>query len=313
MPEETKQTSDAAESSVERTPVNAASEAVDKKVQQVVANIRNLPTPPMVFTQIQKAINSETASANDVARILSEDPSMSAKVLKMTNSAFYGLAREIDSVQQAVLIIGFEAVKNLVLSASVMDMFKGNKIDPDFQDCFWRHSLATAMASRMFARSVKSRGAVDPEAAFSAGLLHDIGKLVVACFMPEEHNGIQAQMKLEPNEPDFVVEETALGYTHQRLGAALGVNWNLSRHLVDAIAYHHEPRESGDGDYLPHAIYFGNYIAKTAFADDFAGRVIAEPEPKLMAFMDVDSAKLESFVAALREEYSKAQTFLSMA
>ena len=98
---------------------------VDNRVKQVVSNIRNLPTPPIVFQQIQKVLDDPNVSATQIAKILSEDPAMSVKVLKLTNSAFYGLSREVESVKQAVVIVGLEAVRNLVLSASVFDMFKG--------------------------------------------------------------------------------------------------------------------------------------------------------------------------------------------
>lgn len=148
----------------------------EHRVKQVVAGIRNLPTPPIVFQQIQKVINNPSASAAQVAAILSEDPAMSVKVLKLTNSAFYGLPREIDSVKQAVVIVGMEAVRNLVLSASVLDMFKGKAIDQEYQEKFWRHSLATAFCCRSLAEALKTRGHVDPDSAFSAGLLHDIGR-----------------------------------------------------------------------------------------------------------------------------------------
>ena len=117
---------------------------IENRVKQVVSNIRNLPTPPIVFHQIQKVLNDPKVSAAQVAAILAEDPAMSVKVLKMTNSAFYGLSREIESVKQAVVIIGMEAIRNLVLSASVLDMFKGKNTDQEFQEKFWRHSLAAS-------------------------------------------------------------------------------------------------------------------------------------------------------------------------
>ncbi|HHI03481.1 MAG TPA: HDOD domain-containing protein, partial [candidate division Zixibacteria bacterium] len=101
--------------------------APENRVKQLIGNIRNLPTPPIVFEQIQKVINKPETSVGDIASILSEDPAMSVKVLKLTNSAFYGLQREIDSVKHAVMIIGLEAVKNLVLSASVLNMFKADQ------------------------------------------------------------------------------------------------------------------------------------------------------------------------------------------
>jgi HD-like signal output (HDOD) protein len=118
------------------------SATIDNKVKLVVSNIRNLPTPPIVFHQIQQVISDPNSSAGQVAAVLAEDPAMSVKVLKLTNSAFYGLTREIESVKHAVLIVGMEAVKNLVLSASVLDMFKGNSVDQEFQESFWHHSLS---------------------------------------------------------------------------------------------------------------------------------------------------------------------------
>ncbi len=286
---------------------------IDAKVKQVVANIRNLPTPPIVFTQIQKVINKETASAADVSKILSEDPSMSAKVLKMTNSAFYGLPREIDSVQQAVMIIGFEAVKNLVLSASVLEMFKGNKINADFQERFWRHSLATAFGSRLVARKLKSRGIFDPEASFSAGLLHDIGKLVIACFLPDEFDEISEEIKSNPKTEDKDAEKVVLGYSHEQVGAALGANWNLSSTMIDAIAFHHHPENSGAERSLSYAVYLANYLAKEAFAVDYEERKIEKPDTKIMAYLDVTDDLLESIKENLREEYTNAETFVSIA
>ncbi|MFQ5499158.1 MAG: HDOD domain-containing protein [Candidatus Zixiibacteriota bacterium] len=157
--------------------------SIDNKVRQIIANIRNLPTPPIVFHQIQKVMNDPYVSAGQIASILSEDPAMSVKVLKLTNSAFYGLSREVDSVKQAVVIVGLEAIKNLVLSASVLEMFKGQDIDREFQEEFWRHSLATGFCGRILAKALTGKGRIDPDSAFSAGLLHDIGKMIFSCFL----------------------------------------------------------------------------------------------------------------------------------
>ena len=184
------------------TTKTLADTSAELRVRQVVANIRNLPTPPIVFTQIQRVMNKETASAGDISKILAEDPSMAAKVLKLTNSAFYGLSREIGSVKQAVIIVGIDAIKNLVLSASVLEMFKGNDLSQEFQDQFWRHSLATGQGSRLLAKKFRSKGMIDPETAFSAGLLHDIGKLVIACFMKDDFKKILIKTKEIPNRSD---------------------------------------------------------------------------------------------------------------
>jgi len=148
--------------------------SLENRLKQIISNIRNLPTPPIVFEQIQKVLNNPETSVADVAAILSEDPAMSVKVLRLTNSAFYGLSREIDSVNHAVMIIGLEAVKNLVLSASVLSMFKSSKDNKDYHERFWRHSLASALAARVIARDFKGGKAFNPDPAFSTGLIHDI-------------------------------------------------------------------------------------------------------------------------------------------
>ncbi|MCK4574457.1 MAG: HDOD domain-containing protein, partial [candidate division Zixibacteria bacterium] len=138
---------------------------VDNKIKQVVSNIRNLPTPPMVFHQIQKVISDPNVSAAQIASILAEDPAISVKVLKLTNSAFYGLAREVDSVKHAVVIVGMEAIKNLVLSASVLDMFKSDTVDQEFQESYWRHSLATGFCCRFLAKKLQAHGMMNTDSA----------------------------------------------------------------------------------------------------------------------------------------------------
>lgn len=283
------------------------------RVEQIVSNIKNLPTPPIVFSQIQKVINKESSSAADVARILAEDPSMSAKVLKMTNSAFYGLSREVDSVKQAVMIIGFDAVKNLVLSASVMGMFSGNKLDPEFQESFWRHSLATALAGRLSAKTIRSRGQMDPDTAFSAGLLHDIGKLVIACFMQDEFLAIRDLMEEDQSMSESAAELEVLGFSHEQIGAALAQFWNLSDGLVDAIAFHQTPQESGLDYSMAYLIYVANYVAKKSFASTYVGKPVVEISPKALAYLDITGETIDELSDSLIAEYTRAETFMSMA
>ncbi len=283
------------------------------RVEQIVSNIKNLPTPPIVFNQIQKVINKESASSGDVAKILSEDPSMSAKVLKMTNSAFYGLSREIDSVKQAVMIIGFDAVKNLVLSASVMGMFNGSKIDPEFQERFWRHSLATALAGRLAAQSIRSRGMIDTDTAFSAGLLHDIGKLVIGCFMQDEFVAIREIMENDESIDESTAELEVLGFSHEQIGAALAQFWNLSDGLVDAIAFHHVPHESETPNSMAYMVCVANHVAKKSFASEYTGCPTLELSPKVLAYLDITDESIEELSTKLISEYTKAETFMSMA
>lgn len=286
--------------------------AIDSKIKQVVSNIRNLPTPPQVFHQIQKVINDPKASAVHIAAILAEDPAMSVKVLKLTNSAFYGLAREIESVKQAVVIVGMEAIKNLVLSASVLDMFKADHIDHDYQEQFWRHSLATAFGGRVMARKVKARGMVDPDSAFSAGLLHDVGKMVISCFLKGEYEKFKATRESDQSRPDYPVELEALGYSHAHVGAFLSTHWKLPQKLGEAIQFHHEPMTSESQDPLIMLIHLADHVAKRTFYDRADAHLIGEPDPEVLAHLELTPDDMEGFCDSLREEYVKAETFMQM-
>lgn len=287
-------------------------------MRTVIGGIHNLPTPPIVFTQIQKVLNNPNTSAYDIASILQEDPAISAKVLKLTNSAYYGLTRTIESVKQAVVIIGLDAVKNLVLSASVFEMFADDQIDAEFQDFFWRHSLATAFAARLLAHSLKGKNGFSAETGFSAGLLHDIGKMVISVYMPDDNRKIKEARAERSDTPVHVLEDDIMGYNHAQIGGFLGENWTLPAQLLDAIRYHHQPQLTEDPDNpVPAQIHLANYLATYTFevevdADD--NRNFIEPvQPEVLESVGLTLETLEAMAGSLREEYLKAETFMEMA
>lgn len=285
---------------------------IDSKVKRVVSNVRNLPTPPIVFHQIQKVINDPNVSAEQIASILAEDPAMSVKVLRLTNSAFYGLSREIESVKHAVIIVGLEAIKNLVLSASVLDMFKGKNLDDDFQDKFWRHSLATAFGCRLLAKKLRDRVMVDPDSAFSAGLLHDVGKIVLVCFLEDEYKSFNEARGKDTTSMDFELEQELFGYTHADIGGFLTEQWKIPKKLTEAIAYHHGIEEINSESALPCIVYMANFLAKKTFYELEDGYKIGKPDIKVMDFLGLTEDNFEELEELLREEYSHSETFMQL-
>lgn len=285
---------------------------IDNKVKTVVSNIRNLPTPPIVFHQIEKVINDPGVSAVKVASILAEDPAMSAKVLRLTNSAFYGLAREIESVKQAVVIVGFEAIKNLVLSASVLDMFKGKNIDEAYQEVYWRHSLSTAVACRLLASRLRARGIVDPDTAFSAGLLHDVGKMVICCYLPEEYDRFKQERASDQSAADFEIEQRILGYNHCQIGGFLATQWKIPHKLIEAITYHHHPGDYEGDDPICYMVNLADYLAKKVFYDDSDQHLVGQTPDSTAAFFGIGADELDELNDSLKEDYHKAETFMQM-
>ena len=288
---------------------------VETDVGRLIAETRDLPTPPIVFSQIQRVLGDPRTSAYDIAAILQEDPGMSARVLKLTNSAYYGLTRAIESVKQAVVIIGMEAIRNLVLSAAMLDAFAKQRISAEFQDSFWRHSLATALAARCIVLAFRDRQVSDPEAGFSAGMLHDIGKMVIAISLPEQAGRI-GQVKAETTLiPEHAIERSILGFDHALAGAVLGNHWKLSDKLVEAIRFHHNPLASEpDDSNLPWLIHVSDYVVRMTFDYDPESNTYIEPlHVDAFEMIGCREADLPRLSDRLREEFLKAKTFMEMA
>ncbi|CAN5829792.1 HDOD domain-containing protein [soil metagenome] len=208
-------------------------------IAQVVGNVDRLPTVPRVYTQLTKATTKATAGAAEIARIIETDPGMSLKVLQLANSAFFGMTRRITSIQQAVTVLGFEVLKSLVLSAHVFSSM-GPPTREFSLDKFQVYSLRIARIVRRF---LPDRS----DDAFAAGLLHDIGRMIIGLRMPRELSRIQ-QRSQETNEPIHLIEREILGTTHGAIGAYLLALWGVPFTVVEAVAFHSEPSVVPSGD-----------------------------------------------------------------
>lgn len=198
---------------------------------------RNLPTLPHILLKVIDACNRRETTIKDVSQIINKDSSLSAKVMRMVNSAYYGLPSRVTSIEHALLLLGTDAVKNIAISASVFQVFstaKGNAVFKLKQ--FWRHSLLCATLAKLIAKKT-SYGS--PDEAFLSGLLHDIGKLVLWVNFSKEYTDI---LQSSNNRSDLLLAgEIRLGATHCEVGAWMIDRWNLQSFMADAVLYHHEP------------------------------------------------------------------------
>jgi putative nucleotidyltransferase with HDIG domain len=286
----------------------------EERLKRRLGSVGNLPTPPVVFTQISKVMNDPTTSVRQVAAIMSEDPAMSAKVLRLSNSAYFGVRSEITHIRQAILVLGLDAIKALVLSSAVFDMFKDQRIDRQYQDIFWRHSLATALAARSLSRHKSFSSYADSEVAFSAGLLHDIGKLIICCFMPDEHKQIRQHVS-DNNCSDYQAEEAVVGYCHNQVGSLLAETWKLPRLIRNAIVDHHFPQPPEEaGDHYASLVHVADYIArKTFMPESLKAEGWVPLQPEVAERYQLSDEDLESLSAQLLNDYTNSSTFLQMA
>ncbi len=208
-------------------------------LRRLVGRMESIPSLPSLYANIMKILESPNASVGDVGRIISNDLGMTAKVLQMVNSTFFGIRRHIANPSQAVTFLGLDTVKALVLTVGVFSSFDPERVPCFDVDRLWKHSITVGALSRELAAAAGlERTRVDN--AFLAGLLHDVGKLVLAVNVPDRY--IRAVCPREaPDTALWEREEKIFGSTHAEVGAYLMGLWGLPNSIVEAIAFHHFP------------------------------------------------------------------------
>lgn len=214
--------------------------SINDLLPNVRAGLNLIPPLPHVVTELLREVQDPNATAGSVAGIASSDPAIAASLIRAVNSAAFGLTRKITSASEAVNFIGFASVKAMVLRLQLDRAIGGSKADADVQD-LWVHSLITSYLADELARKVPG---VDRGFAATLGLLHDLGKLVVATQFPAEAERLKAAAAADPTEGQLARETRVLGVDHATLGANLAGRWGLPGDLVRAIRYHHAPADA---------------------------------------------------------------------
>ena len=189
----------------------------------VLKRIRDIPSLPDVVNRILAIISKPNTPASEIARLISYDPGLTSKVLRMVNSAAYGFQRQISSIQHGIMILGFNNVRGLVLSASIFKLFEGHTHPGGLNhQQFWEHSLGTAVAARILAKELRI---AETDEVFSAAMLHDIGKVVLDVYFQQDYRQVldQARQKQLPlhGMPFYQTEERVLGVSHTGIGSFL--------------------------------------------------------------------------------------------
>lgn len=208
-------------------------------LEELVARVEDLPALPAVVTQVMRLIEDPDSTAADLNAVISRDQALTAKVLRLANSAYYGFARRVGTVTEAVVLLGFNTIRNLVLAASVSNVLQREA--PGYHLArgeLWRHSLTSAMAARLLARKARFRAA---EEAFVAGLLHDIGKLILSQYVGQAYQELLDRVA-QSGLPFMEAERQVLGFDHAQAGGLVAEKWNLPEALVEAISCHHQPQ-----------------------------------------------------------------------
>lgn len=218
-------------------------EAPDKAkavVEKALNHIGDIATLPEVTIKIIGIVEDPKSTARDLHEVIKNDPALSVKVLKVVNSAFYGLPGQVASVDRAIILLGLSAVKNIAIAASIARLFKGKRISEQFSAAdLWRHSVGVAVAARALAKC--SPHPVMADEIFVAGLIHDIGTMVERQAYPDEFSQV-IQRCTDDESADFLdMEREIIGADHQAFGVGLTTKWKFPRHLRAAVGFHHNP------------------------------------------------------------------------
>ena len=241
-----------------------------EKLQKVTMRLTSLPSPQSLCHELLEELQSPEASLTKVAHFILQDIGMSTKVLHLVNSAFFGVERTVTSIEQAVKLLGLDIIKAMVLSVQLLKLFDEKRLENFSLNRVWDHSLTVASYARQIANLEKAEQPMVHDA-FFAGLLHDVGKLVLAAEIPEDY-GMVLKLTTENEMPLVEAEQEILEATHAEVGAYLLGLWGFSNPVIEAIAFHHAPAKGRDkGLSAVTAVHVANVLANTHGQTDQAG------------------------------------------
>lgn len=240
--------------------IDTVDEEGQKAIAELVEKTTDLKQLPIIARKIMQVIENPRSTAGDLERVIHSDQALSTKMLKIANSSFYGLLRKVTTLQRAILVVGFKAIKDIAVSTAILNMYRSS--DP-FSIKLWEHAVGSGIAARIISLEFDQ---TEVEEAFIGGLLHDLGKSLLLRNHPDEIKDIWRQVQADPTLDETDLEKKQFGFSHTHAGGFLARAWNLSPSLEAIVRYHH---------HLPEILWTDIYmelkldIAIVALADRF--------------------------------------------
>lgn len=280
--------------------------SVDRVKARIMTVMRNLPPLPEVTRQLLAVMRDEDSSAGDVAKVLSGDQALAGKVLKLANSSFYGVPNEVTTISRAVVIMGFTGVRNMALSLGSTAALRKmqNKLD---MTSFWSHAMANAAAAQVLAPHMQRR--MDPEEAFLAGLMHDIGAFVLAAAVPDDY----AEVMKGGHRDRQQVEQELVGFTHSKIGQGLLQFWQLPQPFCDAARYHHDIDKATCGDQpLTNLVALADILA-CIHGGEFESPATENDLSRLMVAAGLSADNLMLAISGMKAKLEEMEDFMRIA
>jgi HD-like signal output (HDOD) protein len=261
--------------------------------------VKDLPTLPTVLSKVSKLVEDPNSSTEQIARVISMDQVLSAKVLKMVNSPVYGFPGRIATIQHALVLLGFNVIKGIIISTSVFDMMEESMTG------LWDHSMGCALACSTIARNL---GFKDPEEYAVAGLLHDIGKVLAVVQLPECKQDIVNAVKKD--DLNYIqAENKVLGFGHDRINLWMAGHWNLPLKLKEGLAFHHKPSLAKHYPDVAQVVHVGDFLTRLFEIGSGGDDQISLLDREVMLKLGIDFTLLEKILDDLVVAYEELSVF----
>ncbi|NLW90646.1 MAG: HDOD domain-containing protein [Syntrophomonadaceae bacterium] len=267
-------------------------------LESIVEAVNDLPAFPTVVTRVIQLTDDPDSTAQDINNVLNQDQAITARVLRLANSAFYGYTRRINTVTDAVVFMGFKTIRSIVIAASVSDILNKEMAGYALEHGeLWRHSQCCAMAARLIARKAKFPAL---DLAYTAGLLHDIGKVILNNTMKESYIDV-VERATQGEIPFNEVETEILGFTHADVGSQVAAKWNLTDQMVEAIAFHHDPDKATINPKLTAIIHLADAICVAMGIGIGVDGMLYPMSANAMELLGMDENTIESVINDLSD------------
>jgi len=279
------------------------------ELKEILSKIREIPPLPNIALKVIRTTSKPDVSVRDIIDVVRLDQGLVGKILKLCNSSYFGLRRTVDSLQSALVLLGDTALINTVLNSCSSDFLQKNVTGYDLRRGeLWRHSVGCAFASHSLSEKVHT---TNKDVVYTAGLLHDIGKIALNAFMTEKFGEIVK--RVQESDAEFItIEKELLGYHHGEIGAMIAQNWKFPDVIIDAVRYHHEPEKAEVDKEVTFIVHIGDILSlMLGYGCGVAGLHYQFHRDAIKHF-DVSDDMIERISADVVEAVAKADEFLKL-
>jgi len=277
-------------------------------ILSLVNSTIDLPTMPEVLIKLNEVMANPDTAAADVAKVVSADPAVSTNILRIVNSAYYGLQVRVSSVSLAISVMGFNMTKKVALKAAVFSAFgkRREKIQHFDPSAFWKHAVFAGVASRVLATSSDKFADMHPEDAYIAGLLHDIGKIILMEKSAPKYLAM-LRKSVQQGRSEFEVELEDFGFTHADVGSVLAIKWSLPEDLAIAIRYHHAPARDPFHRSLSSLIHLADQLAWRAQMPSTIGTSVAPVDHDVYDQVGLSPEQIEELLPQIHDDFAASE------